>query len=113
MGACASTPKESDILETPATTENAVVESKNVQTEAVSQEKADEVVAEKKIESNKEAEPTKPAEADKPVEAVKTEETQEAAVDEKASSGETEPPKQEEATTASDTKTNEEPLATL
>ncbi|KAF3547708.1 hypothetical protein DY000_02003992 [Brassica cretica] len=95
MGACASTPKESDILETPATTENAVVESKNVQTEAVSQ---------------KEAEPTKPAEADKPVEAVKTEETQEAAVDEKASSGETEPPKQEEATTASDTKTNEEPL---
>lgn len=37
MGACASTPKESDILETPATTENAVVESKNVETEAVSQ----------------------------------------------------------------------------
>ncbi|KAF2580623.1 hypothetical protein F2Q70_00008035 [Brassica cretica] len=120
MGACASTPKESDILETPATTENAVVESMNVQTEAVYQEKADEVVAEKKIESNvdeaeiqKEAEPAKPAEADKPVEAVKTEETQEAAVDEEASSGETEPPKQEEATTASDTKTNEEPLATL
>ncbi|KAG5403866.1 hypothetical protein IGI04_009985 [Brassica rapa subsp. trilocularis] len=120
MGACASTPKESDILETPATTENAVVESKNVQTEAVSQEKADEVVAEKKEESNvdeseiqKEAEPAKPAEVEPAPEAVKTEETQEAAVDEKASSGETEPPKQEEATTASDTKTNEEPLVTL
>lgn len=43
MGACASTPKESDILETPATTENAVVESKNVQTEAVSQVFVDQI----------------------------------------------------------------------
>ena len=43
MGACASTPKESDILETPATTENAVVESMNVQTEAVSQVFVDQI----------------------------------------------------------------------
>ena len=37
MGGCASKPKESDILETSAVTENAVVESKNVESEAVSQ----------------------------------------------------------------------------
>lgn len=43
MGACASTPRKSDILETPATTENAVVESKNVQTEAVSQVFVDQI----------------------------------------------------------------------
>ncbi|KAJ4866738.1 hypothetical protein Rs2_11263 [Raphanus sativus] len=97
MGACASTPKESDILETPATTENAVVEPKNVETETVSQEKGDEVVAEKKEESTvdeaetpKEPEPANPSEVVKSVEAVKTQETLEAA-------GETEPPKQEEA----------------
>ncbi|KAH0896809.1 hypothetical protein HID58_046377, partial [Brassica napus] len=129
MGGCASKPKESDILETSAVTENAVVESKNVESEAVSQEKADEVLAEKKevsavdgAETQKEAEPAKPAEAEvaKPVEAepakpaeaeaapeaVKTEATVKA-VDE------TEPPKQEEAAPANDTKTKEETLVTL
>ncbi|KAG5374986.1 hypothetical protein IGI04_039582 [Brassica rapa subsp. trilocularis] len=138
MGGCASKPKESDILETSATTENVVVESKNVESEAVSQEKADEVVAEKTDESTvdgaetqKEAEPAKPAETEvaKPVEAeaakpaeaepaaedVKTEETKEAAVEavEEKASGETEAPKQEEAAPANDTKTTEQPLVTL
>lgn len=37
MGSCASKPKESDIIETSAVTENAVAESKNVETEVVSQ----------------------------------------------------------------------------
>ncbi|KAH0906412.1 hypothetical protein HID58_038239 [Brassica napus] len=132
---CASKPKESDILETSATTENVVVESKNVESEAVSQEKADEVVAEKTEESTvdgaetqKEAEPAeaevakpveaeaaKPAEAEPAAEAVKTEETKEAAVEavEEKASGETEAPKQEEAAPANDTKTTEQPLVTL
>ncbi|WZZ21085.1 hypothetical protein YC2023_122472 [Brassica napus] len=132
MGGCASKPKESDILETSATTENVVVESKNVESEAVSQEKADEVVAEKTEESTvdgaetqKEAEPAeaevakpveaeaaKPAEAEPAAEAVKTEETKEAAVEavEEKASGETEAPKQEEAAPANDTKTTEQPL---
>lgn len=53
-----------------------------------------------------EAEPAKPVEAEAAPEAVKTEATVKA-VDE------TEPPKQEEAAPANDTKTKEEPLVTL
>lgn len=60
-----------------------------------------------------EAETVKPAEAETAPEAVKTEASVvETVVVEKAS-GETEPPKQEEAVVANDTKTKEEPLVTL
>ncbi|CAF2028840.1 hypothetical protein F2Q70_00033178 [Brassica cretica] len=103
MGGCASVPKESDIVEGSAPTENVVVESKDVTTETdttLTQEKKEESGEEAKKEGETKEDSSEATKAEPTPEAVKA--------DEKAPS-ESETPTQETAPA----KTDEAPLVIL